>query len=284
MAGVPGNRGIGTRGIAASRRPSQQPLQCGIEIAGKLTVIGFARARQGSHHHQATGGQRFEPVTHEVAQPAFDTVADHRAAHRLAHDETRTCRGDSSPRRVRVRFGAEVDDEEWAPGPASSSNRGREVLAPPQPRLGRQHVMDLESGCSGRQAGATLATAGREDRAAGTGAHAQAEAVGLRATAVVRLEGALAHSGAPEMNRVMAGHRLAVTVRPRGSSQYARHRFTITPHMGEVRPLPIGGRRQQPSTTRPGHGTRRYAIRSNRQRTSINRSLPDAPEVPAVPG
>ncbi len=73
----------------------------------------------------------------------------------------------------------------------------------------------LRSGCSGRQAGATLAAAGRENRAAGTGAHTQPEAVGLRAAAVVRLEGALAHSGAPEMNRVVAGDRLAVTVRPR---------------------------------------------------------------------
>jgi hypothetical protein len=39
--------------------------------------------------------------------------------------------------------------------------------------------------------------------------------VGLRATTVVRLEGALAHSGAPVMIRWLAGCRLAVTVRPR---------------------------------------------------------------------
>jgi hypothetical protein len=39
--------------------------------------------------------------------------------------------------------------------------------------------------------------------------------VGLRATTVVRLEGALAHSGAPGVNRRMTGNRLAVTVRPR---------------------------------------------------------------------
>lgn len=82
---------------------------------------------------------------------------------------------------------------------------------------------------SGGQVGATLATAGREDRAAGTGAHTQPEAVGLRATTVVRLEGALAHSGAPEMTRVLAGHRLAVTVRPRETRVNAIvHRFTIT--------------------------------------------------------
>jgi hypothetical protein len=46
---------------------------------------------------------------------------------------------------------------------------------------------------SGSEAVATLATAGRQDRAAGAGAHPQAEAVGLVPTAVVRLERTLAH-------------------------------------------------------------------------------------------
>ena len=46
---------------------------------------------------------------------------------------------------------------------------------------------------SGREAGAALAAARRDDRATGAGAHAQAETVGLRTPAVVRLEGALAH-------------------------------------------------------------------------------------------
>ena len=50
---------------------------------------------------------------------------------------------------------------------------------------------------------AALGAAGGEDGAAGTGAHAQPEAVGLRAPAVVRLVGALAHV------------RLSVFVRPR---------------------------------------------------------------------
>lgn len=82
---------------------------------------------------------------------------------------------------------------------------------------------------SGGQAGATLATAGRQNGATGARTHTETETVGLRATTVVRLEGALAHSGAPEMNRVMAGHRLAVTVRPRVAREYARvHRFTTT--------------------------------------------------------
>ena len=79
-----------------------------------------------------------------MPQAPLHTVTHHRVAHGFAHDETRTCRGNLFPRLVRVRsLTAEVDDEERATGPASSPYRGREVLAPPQPVLGRQHVMDL---------------------------------------------------------------------------------------------------------------------------------------------
>lgn len=234
-----------------------------------------------------------ETVPHEMAQSALHQVADDGTADRLADDETRTRRGSTLPRCVRVRvFAGEataiVHDKKRATRPASSAYRGREVLAPPQPMLGRQHVMDLESGCSGRQAGATLATAGRENRAAGTGAHTQPEAVGLRAAAVVRLEGALAHSGAPEMNRVVAEHRLAVTVRPRVArntpectasrsrimksvtlahrrqaaaaidnstwSRYARLRHPVKPTDGRygAPPVPPAGARERPATS---HGT-----------------------------
>src|SRR5882757_2490620 len=92
-----------------------------------------------------------------------------------------------------------MDDEKRAASPTAPSYRGREVLAPPQPILGRQHVMTCTR--SGGQAAAALATAVCQDGAAGAGTHPQAEAVGLGAAAVVRLEGALAHSGAPEINR-----------------------------------------------------------------------------------
>lgn len=123
-------------------------------------------------------------------------------------------------------------DEKWATCPTSSSYRGREVLAPPQPVLGRQHVMDLRTSGSGRQAGAALATARRDDRATGARPHTQPEAVGLRTTTVVRLEGALAHSGAPEMTCVSretdVGRRLAVTVRPRVARNARVHRFLIS--------------------------------------------------------
>ena len=90
-----------------------------------------------------------------------------------------------------------MDDEERATSPATSTYRAREVLAPPQPIFGRQHDVTTCVLLRGK-GGAALATTVREDRATGTGTHPQAEAVGLGTTAVVRLEGALAHSGAPE--------------------------------------------------------------------------------------
>lgn len=54
------------------------------------------------------------------------------------------------------------------------------------------------SACSGGEVRAALAPAGGEDGTAGARTHTQPEAVGLGATAVVRLEGALAHVQAPE--------------------------------------------------------------------------------------
>src|SRR5258708_9644666 len=50
---------------------------------------------------------------------------------------------------------------------------------------------------SGRQALTALSATSSEDGSAGTSAHAQPEAMGLCAAAIVRLERALAHSGTP---------------------------------------------------------------------------------------
>ncbi|ANW21935.1 hypothetical protein BB341_14030 [Streptomyces clavuligerus] len=66
-------------------------------------MIGVTRSGQRPYDHQATGGQRRQPVAYEVPQPAFDLVANDRSTYCLAHDETRTRRGSALPRRVRVR-------------------------------------------------------------------------------------------------------------------------------------------------------------------------------------
>jgi hypothetical protein len=110
-----------------------------------MNVVGVARAGQRPYDNQATGGQLGETFTDQVAKPPLHLVPHHRTAHGFADDETRTRRGSTLPRRVRVRGTAtKMYDEERTPGPAAPAYRGREVLAPPQPILGRQHVMDLE--------------------------------------------------------------------------------------------------------------------------------------------
>jgi hypothetical protein len=115
-------------------------LKGGIQVSGQLCVIGVTRSGQRSYDYQATGGQQGHSVTHQMAKPALHLVAYDRSTHGLAHDETRTRRGSALPRRVRVRgTAAKMDDEERAGCPTTSSYRGREVLAPPQPVLGGQH-------------------------------------------------------------------------------------------------------------------------------------------------
>ncbi|OIJ69346.1 hypothetical protein WN71_003645 [Streptomyces mangrovisoli] len=115
-------------------------MQGGIQVSGQLCMVGVARAGQRSYDYQATGGKEDDPLPHQMTQSAPDAVADDRLAHGLADDETRTRRGSALPRRVRVRGTAtKMDDESRASSPASSSDRGREVLAPPQPVLGGQH-------------------------------------------------------------------------------------------------------------------------------------------------
>ena len=103
-------------------------------------MVGVARTGQRSYDYQATGGKQGDSLTHQMTQSALHFVAYDRSTHGLADNETRTRRGSALPRRMRVRCTAtKVDDEERASGPASSAYRGREVLAPPQPMLGRQH-------------------------------------------------------------------------------------------------------------------------------------------------
>ncbi|GGO86198.1 hypothetical protein GCM10012280_21740 [Wenjunlia tyrosinilytica] len=83
-----------------------------------------------------------------MPQSALDQIADHGRTHGLADDETRTRRGEHPPGCVRVavvpvqgRTASQMHYQERAAGPASAANRGREVLAPPQPVLGGQHGM-----------------------------------------------------------------------------------------------------------------------------------------------
>lgn len=215
-------------------------------------MVGVARSGQRSYDYQATGGEQGDSVAHQMAQSALHRVAHDRATHGLAHDETRTCPGSALPRRVRVRGTAtKVYDEERASCPTTSSYRGREILAPPQPMLGRQHdVTTCEIRRTGWRDPCCGGSPGSRDR------HGCASAGGSRGS--WRDDGCSAGRcacslGGSRNQSVVAGCRPGCHRAPTSSSRYARvHRFPIT----ETRSVPIGGRRQQPSTTRPGYGTR----------------------------
>ncbi|KOV63430.1 hypothetical protein ADK64_20040 [Streptomyces sp. MMG1121] len=115
-------------------------MKGGIQVSGQLCMVCVARSGQRSYDYQATGGKKGDSVTHQMTQSALHFVAHDRSPHSLAHDETRTRRGSALPWRVRVRGTAtKVDDERRASCPTTPSYRGREVFAPPQPMLGRQH-------------------------------------------------------------------------------------------------------------------------------------------------
>ncbi len=69
-------------------------------------MVGVARTGQRSYDNKATGGQQCEPVADQMAKPPLHRRADDRATHRFADNETRTRRGNSLPRHVRVHFTA----------------------------------------------------------------------------------------------------------------------------------------------------------------------------------
>src|SRR4051812_41822508 len=129
-------------------------------------MVCVTRTGQRSYDYQATGGQHGQTFANKVTKATLDHVPGDSASDSLADNETRTRRGGTSPRRVRVpclTFGAQVNDQKRSSGPASSTYRAREVLPPPQPILGGQHgITPRASVRSGGQTGAALATAGRE--------------------------------------------------------------------------------------------------------------------------
>jgi hypothetical protein len=125
-----------------------------------------------------------------VTQPAANPVPDHRGSHRAAHDE-------ADPGRLAgVVPDQQMADEQRAAAAAALPDRGAEIVPVAHPRLCGQHRIAPPPWLrvrSDADAGTALAPACGEHRAAGPGAHAQPEPVRLRATAIVRLERALAH-------------------------------------------------------------------------------------------
>src|SRR6266511_836654 len=102
---------------------------------------------------------------------------------------------------------------------------------------------------SGRQAGATLGPAGRDDRATGARAHAQPETVGLRAPAVVRLVRALAHVWL-RLRMLWAACALVTWLAHGGPATRARHRAPAT--LSGTAGRPPFGRSAEPRSPKPG--------------------------------
>lgn len=69
-------------------------------------MVGVARTGQRTYDNKATGGQLSQPVADQVAELPLHRGPDDGAPHGLADNETRTRRGNSLPRHVRVRFTA----------------------------------------------------------------------------------------------------------------------------------------------------------------------------------
>jgi hypothetical protein len=119
-----------------------------------------------------------------VAQLPLDTIAPVGALDfPLGYDET-------DEGAVALLVGSDVDDNQWISCARSVSDRGGEIRWVNHAVRARQH-----RGVSGGQLGTALATAGSQNGAAGAGRHAQTEAVRLRTTTVVGLEGPLGGHG-----------------------------------------------------------------------------------------
>ncbi len=210
-----------------------------------------------------------------MAKAALHTVADHRVAHGLAHDETRTWRGDALPCPVRVPV-VQMDDESPASGPSSATYRGREVLAPPQPVLGGQHRFTPEPVT---QADRRVRPLVRRDAMMARPARVRMRSRKPWVFARRRLFGwkvrlltwgSSTSFGAPARVTgpgVCGVDRLSPCAHeePRCLDEWRLHSHEGLRLTGS---LPIGGRRRQPSTTRPCNGTRGPPSRSNRAVTA----------------
>jgi len=169
-----------------------------VEIVPEPGVPGERGTGLRPHHHVRAGRQLCQAFAHQLAQPPLDLVSGDRAADRLRHDKAGTGGEFDTPDPYRLsclsgRTRSEVNDERSPSGAAPTTDHRGEFTAAPEALRGGQHLDSL----SGRELYAALGATRGEDGAPGPGAHAQPEAVGLRAAAVVRLVSTLAHVASP---------------------------------------------------------------------------------------
>jgi hypothetical protein len=141
------------------------------------------------------------PIAHHGAA---DLTSDHEAGPRTGNPASTRLSSPWLALDVGVRE-RKMDHEPRTSRPSTQPHGGGEVGALAQPGRGRKHGNSRFRATSGRKALTALPTASGENGATGASAHAQPKAVGLCASAVVRLERALAHSRAPRKGPVRPG-------------------------------------------------------------------------------
>lgn len=176
-----------------------------IRIDNQLIKGGSRGPRIRPHYQKATRRERVEAIGHDMSESTLDAITDHRDAHRAADDEA-----DARWFTV-VRTLEEMADEKRPSGATAAPDDNGELGTPPHAERGGQHRTS-DPRRSGRETCAATAPPGGEDGATRTGAHAQPEAVGLGATAIVRLVRTLAHWSAPVVGTALVPLRVGCTV------------------------------------------------------------------------
>ena len=204
-----------------------------------------ARRRFARQPTEGPGRRVSTPAAERATARRPDAVAGaapgcERPRHRR-RDRRRTRRALASDRRRQTsqkdrggrRDGAARPDDH-----AARRRRSRDAAA-----VGKRPAtrVDSASATSGRQDLAALAATAGEDRAAGASAHAQPEPMRLRAAAVVRLERALAHSGAPEKESAQVRYEASGQVGDAFGSHWRRSARTATPSSATIVDKRCGG-------------------------------------------
>jgi hypothetical protein len=161
----------------------------------------------------------------------------------------------TKPTRAGAASAAASGTSTWTTRRCRPARRPRRTASVKSGRRRKRYAAGSTSGsgpASGREDLTALTTTAGEDGATGTSAHAQPEAMRLRAAAVVRLERALTHSGAPELESTQVRDRNVVRRCSRAAVQFASRRCE---HTAIVNPHSTG-RSQGPTTVRghPWHG------------------------------
>ena len=187
-----------SHGCVSSRtlRPTLPPKQCcdyQVEFGGEIRLACGRGPGIGTHHQQATFRKRPQIPAGQMTQPAAGPCCapqprpppgSPRSPPALARRDPAAGAGGRRPVPARA---------------AAAADRPRELRALPHPcRCGKHRPITAGRASQAPVGSDTdprtpLTAPGRQDRAAGAGAHAQPEPVRLRTAAVVRLERTLAH-------------------------------------------------------------------------------------------